>query len=74
MEKKRAIIVEICVSLLLIVTGLFVWWWSQQLLWILIFPPPLAKQLIESIPFICWGLGILFILDALRRNRKHTKR
>jgi hypothetical protein len=68
MEKKKVMLVEICVSLLLIITGIFVWWWSQQLVWILIFPPPLAKQLIEIIPFICCGLGILFILDALRRN------
>ena len=68
MEKKRVIFFEIGISILFIFTGFFVWWWSNQLLWILIFPPPLAKQLIEIMPFICWGLGILLTLDALRRK------
>jgi hypothetical protein len=68
MEKNKVTIIELIISLLFVVTGLLVWWWSQQLVWILIFPPPLEQQLIEIIPFICWGLGILLILDALRRN------
>ena len=68
MEKKRVIFFEIGISILFIFTGFFVWWWSNQLPWILIFPPPLAKQLIEIIPFICLGLGILLIFDVLRRN------
>jgi hypothetical protein len=70
MEKKKVIIIEIFASLLLMGTGLFVCWWSQQLVWILIYPPPLEKQIIEIIPFICWGFSILFIVDALRRTLK----
>ena len=68
MEKKRVMLVEFCVGVLFIATGLFVWWWSQQLPWILIFPPPMAKQIIETIPFVSVGLGVLFLLDAIRRK------
>jgi hypothetical protein len=70
MEKERVIYIETCASLILFVAGFFIWWWSQQLVWILIFPPPFEKQLIESMPYICWGLAILIILDALRRKWK----
>jgi hypothetical protein len=68
MAKKRVMFVEICIGLLLIIIGLIVWWWSRQLLWILIYPPPLTKQLIESLPIICWGLGILLVMDGVRRK------
>ena len=70
MEKKRVIFVEFFIGLLLIATGLCLWWGSQQLVWILIFPPPVTKKLIEIIPFICWAIGILLILDTFRRTRK----
>jgi len=68
MEKEKVIIIEVFASLLLTVTGLVLWWWSQQLVWILLYPPPLEKQIIENVPFIFWGFSIIFILDALRRN------
>lgn len=68
MDKKRIMFLELCVGALLILTGLFVWWWSKQLFWIAIYPPPLEKQIIETIPFISWGLGILLLLDVSRRK------
>ncbi len=71
MERKNVIFLEIFVCLFLVIVGFFFWWWFQQLMWVQIYPPPLAKQLIDIIPFICWGLGILIILDALRRSRNN---
>jgi hypothetical protein len=71
MEGNKAIFLEIVTSLFLIISGFYVWWWSQQLIWIQIYPPPLAKQLLDIIPFICWGLGILIILDAIRRSKSN---
>jgi len=68
MEKKRIMFLELVVGDLFFITGIFVWWWSKQLFWISIFPPPLEKQIIETIPFVLWGLGILLLLDVLRRK------
>ena len=68
MERTRVAVFEICGGLLLIVTGSILWWWSKQLLWILIYPPPLAKQLIESLPFAFWGVGALLVVDGVRRK------
>ena len=70
MDEKKSRILELLIGVIIIITGFFVWWWSQQLVWIQIFPPPFAKMIIEIIPIIFWGLGIMFILDALRRLRK----
>lgn len=71
MDKKRVIFYEICIGLLFIGIGFIVWWWSTSLLWILIYPPPLAKQFIESLPFVCWGLGTLLLIDSMRRKIKN---
>jgi len=68
MEGRRIAVFEICVGSSLIVIGLILWWWSKQLVWILIYPPPLAKQLLESLPFVFWGLGALLIVDSVRRK------
>jgi len=72
MEEQRRAIIEIWLGLLLIVIGLIVWGWFRQLLWIMIYPPSLAKQLIESLPFVLWGLGTLFIIDGVRRKIKDS--
>ena len=71
MERKKVIFLEIFASLFLIIAGFFVWLWSQQLIWIKIYPLPLAKQLLDIIPFICLGLSILIILDVIRRSKKY---
>jgi len=69
MEQKKVIFLEIFVSLFLVIAGFFFWWWSHQLIWIQTYPPSLAKQLLDIIPFICWGLSSLIILDTIRRSR-----
>jgi hypothetical protein len=68
MEGKRIAIFEFCIGILLIALSFAFWWWSKQLVWILIYPPPLAKQLIEGLPFALWGLGALLVVDGLRRK------
>ena len=70
MDRKRVIVLEIYVGLLLVTIGCIVWWWSKQLLWILIYPPPLVKQLIDSLPFVLWGLGGVLVIDGVRRKIK----
>jgi hypothetical protein len=70
MEGNRVAVIEIFVGLFFIIIGFISWWWSAQLLWILIYPPPLAKWIIESLPFVFWGLGALLIIDGVRRREK----
>lgn len=73
MESRRVAVFEICVGILLIVIGFILWRWSKQILWILIYPPPLAKPLIESLPFLFWGLGALLVVDGVRRKIQDTR-
>jgi hypothetical protein len=68
MESKKIMIIEFFSGLLLIVIGFILWWLSKQMLWILIYPPPLIKQLFEILPLIFWSLGILLVLDSIRRK------
>jgi hypothetical protein len=70
MNMKSVIGFESCIGLLLIIIGFIVWWWSTHLLWILIYPPPLAKQLIDGLPFVFWSLGALLFIDGMRRKIK----
>ena len=75
MESKRVASIEICIGLFLIVLGFILWWWSKHLLWILLYPPPMAKGIIESLPFASWGLGALLCIDGVRRelNRRRKR-
>jgi hypothetical protein len=70
MNTKRVILFEMGLGLAFIVLDYLVWWWSINLLWILIHPPPLAKQVISSLPCICWSLSAFLFLDSLRRTIK----
>ena len=47
MQSKKIMIIELFSGFLLIVIGFILWWLSKQMLWILIYPPPLIKQLFE---------------------------
>lgn len=74
-DEKRTVI-EICTGLVLIVLGFLLDWWSKRLVWIKIYPPPLAKQIIEVLPFLFLGLSALLIVDGVRRmilQWKHQK-
>jgi hypothetical protein len=67
MKFKRASFFEVAAGLLLVIIGFILWWWSTQLVWILIYPQPLAKSLIESIPFVFWAIGFALVMDGFRR-------
>ena len=67
MNFKRKPFFEVAIGLLLVAIGFVLWWWSTQLVWILIYPQPLAKTLIESMPFVFWAIGILLVIDGFRR-------
>jgi hypothetical protein len=67
MEGERIHVIEVCTGVVLIVIGFILYWWSTQLLWILIHPPPLTKQFLDSLPFVFWIIGALFVVDGLRR-------
>ena len=67
MDGEKIHVIEICTGVVSIIIGFILHWWSTQILWILIHPPPLAKQLIECLPFVFWIIGALLIVDGVRR-------
>ena len=67
MDFKRKPFFEVATGLLLVAIGSILWWWSTQFAWILIYPQPLAKALIESMPFVFWLTGVVFVIDGFRR-------
>lgn len=67
MKFKRALFFEVAAGLLLVAIGFILWWWSKQLVRILIYPPPLAKSLIETMPVVCWAIGVVLVVDGFRR-------
>ncbi|UCG45310.1 MAG: hypothetical protein JSV58_00580 [Candidatus Bathyarchaeota archaeon] len=71
MKDERLANIEISLGVLLVTAGLILWWWSRLLLWILVYPPPMAKTLVEDLPIAFWGLGALLIVDGIRR-RQHA--
>jgi len=71
MSEKMRIIIEICTGVVLIVLGFLLDWWSKRLVWIQVYPAPLAKQIIEMLPFLFWGLSALLIIDGVRRMILH---
>jgi uncharacterized protein YjeT (DUF2065 family) len=70
MKSKRAPFLEVAAGLLLVVIGFILWWWSTQLVWIQIYPQPLEKSLIESVPFVFWAIGVVLVMDGFRRRLK----
>ena len=70
MDGERKPVTEICMGVVLLVIGFIEYWWSMQLVWVLIYPPPLAKQFIESLPFVFWIIGVLLVVDGVRRMMK----
>lgn len=66
MDFKRKLVFEVATGFLLVAIG-FILWWSTQLAWILIYPQPLAKALIESMPFVFWVTGVVLVIDGFRR-------
>ena len=62
MNVHRRPILGIVIGGVLITIGLLLYWWSAQIVWILVYPPPFAQQLLETIPYVFWGIGALLIL------------
>jgi protein-S-isoprenylcysteine O-methyltransferase Ste14 len=67
MKFKGTPFLEIAIGLLLVVIGFILWLWSIQLFWILIYPQPLAKSLIETLPYVFWATGAILVIDGFRR-------
>jgi hypothetical protein len=68
MKSEKALVLEVAAGLLFVVTGFILWWWSTHLVWIQIYPPPLEKTIIESLPLVFWTIGILLVADGFRRK------
>jgi len=51
----------------LLIVGVAVYWWTSQLFWIMIYPPPVEKQILDVLPYITWMVGAVLILDSIRR-------
>lgn len=60
-------IIEILLGIGLITLGFKVYFWAKSLFWILIYPPPLRKQIIEASPFFLWLIGVFLLADGIRR-------
>ena len=71
MGQKRIMIVEMAVGLSLLLIGFTVYWWAQQLVWILIYPPPVEKQILDVAPYLISLIGVVIVLDSIRRLIKH---
>ncbi len=67
MGNEKRPLMEICAGLIFILLGFLLNWWSKQLVWIEIYPPPIAKKIIDVIPFFFWTLSTLLIVDGVRR-------
>jgi len=67
MRVRGAAIVELLIGLVLLIVGVAVYWWTSQLFWIMIYPPPVEKQILDVLPYITWMVGAVLILDSIRR-------
>jgi len=67
MRVRGAAIVELLIGLVLLIVGVAVYWWTSQLFWIMIYPPPVEKQILDVLPYITWIVGAALILDSIRR-------
>jgi hypothetical protein len=73
MKFKSTPFFEVVVGLLLVAIGFILWWWSAQLVWIQIYPQPLTKSLIESMPFAFWAIGVVLVMDGFRRRLRNNQ-
>lgn len=64
---KRKPFFEVAAGSLLVAIGFVLRWWSTEVVWILIYPQPLAKYLIEIIIRVFWAIGVILVIDGLRR-------
>ena len=67
MTAKRAALAELLIGCALLAMGAVVHWWARQLLWIMIYPPPVEKQILDVLPYALIIVGAVLIIDSARR-------
>jgi len=67
MNQRRVATIELFVGIALLCVAAIVYWWTTQIYWIAIYPPPYQKQVLDALPYAISGLGIVLMLDAVRR-------
>jgi hypothetical protein len=67
MKKTEVQYIEIIIGLFLITLGVLIHWWSKKLVWIMIYPPPIQKQILNILPYLLWAISIVLILDYIRK-------
>ena len=73
MNQRRVAAIQLFVGIALLCVAAIVYWWTTQIYWIAIYPPPYQKQVLGALPYVISGLGIVLILDAVRRWRTSSK-
>jgi len=67
MNPKNIARLEAILGVVLLVVAVFVYWWVSQIYWIAVYPQPFQKQVLNVLPYAIAGLGIVLLLDAIRR-------
>ena len=68
MRVRKTTIIEGLIGLALLMLAAVLYWWSRQLVWIMIYPPPIEKQIMDISPYVVGILGVILIIDSLRRR------
>jgi len=76
-SSKRVAIVELLIGLAFLIVGVAVYWYARQLFWMMIYPPPIEKQILDVLPYVTWTIGAVLVLDSIKRffrsRRKQEK-
>jgi hypothetical protein len=67
MNSKNVAALETIIGMVLLVVAGLVYWWMSRIYWIAVYPPPFQKQVLDMLPYIIAGLGVVLLLDAIRR-------
>ncbi|MFH0848853.1 MAG: hypothetical protein V1857_05075 [archaeon] len=72
MENKKRIALlhrrwlsEMTMGIVIVIIGVVIESWARHLYWIQIYPPPLAKQILDALPGIFWIAGGMIAADGL---------
>ena len=68
MPRKRYVIIEFFVGVIMLAVGAGIYGWKSQLIWTMIYPPPVEKQVLDAVPYLFWIVGLIFIVDSVRRR------
>ena len=67
MTRERYVIIEFFVGVIMLAVGAVIYWWKSKLYWIMIYPPPVEKQVMDVVPYIFWIVGLILV-DSVRRH------